>query len=60
MNLYYLYKKEFLYDKIILDIIFTFRKNNFMNAFIGYILLMTLMFSLAAGLYFGLKTIRLI
>jgi hypothetical protein len=31
-----------------------------MNALIGYILLMTLMFSLAAGLYYGLKTIRLI
>ena len=31
-----------------------------MNALIGYVLLMTLMFSLAAGLYFGLKTIRLI
>ncbi len=31
-----------------------------MNALIGYILLMTLMFSLAAGLYFGFKTIRLI
>jgi hypothetical protein len=31
-----------------------------MNTFIGYVLLMTLMFSLAAGLYFGLKTIRLI
>ena len=31
-----------------------------MNTFIGYILLMTLMFSLAAGLYYGLKTIRLI
>jgi len=33
---------------------------DFMNTLIGYILLMTLMFSLAAGLYFGLKTIRLI
>jgi hypothetical protein len=31
-----------------------------MNTLIGYILLMTLMFSLAAGLYYGLKTIRLI
>jgi len=31
-----------------------------MSVFIGYILLMTLMFSLAAGLYFGLKTIKLI
>jgi len=31
-----------------------------MNTLIGYILLMVLMFSLAAGLYFGLKTIRLI
>ena len=31
-----------------------------MNVLIGYILLMTLMFSLAAGLYFGFKTIRLI
>jgi len=39
---------------------FSFHRNRFMNAFIGYILLMTLMFSLAAGLYFGLKTIRLI
>ena len=26
-----------------------------MNVFIGYVLLMTLMFSLAAGLYFGFK-----
>ena len=31
-----------------------------MSVFIGYILLMTLMFSLAAGLYFGLKTIKLV
>ena len=31
-----------------------------MNTLIGYVLLMTLMFSLAAGLYYGLKTIRLI
>ena len=31
-----------------------------MNVFIGYILLMTLMFSLAAGLYFGFKTIKLV
>jgi len=31
-----------------------------MNALIGYILLMTLNFSLALGLYFGLKTIKLI
>ena len=31
-----------------------------MNALIGYILLMTLMFSLAAGIFYGLKTIRLI
>ena len=31
-----------------------------MSTLIGYILLMTLMFSLAAGLYFGLRTIRLI
>lgn len=31
-----------------------------MNTLVGYVLLMTLMFSLAAGLYFGLRTIRLI
>lgn len=31
-----------------------------MNTFIGYILLMTLMFSLSAGLYFALRTVRLI
>lgn len=31
-----------------------------MSTFIGYVLLMTLMFSLAAGLYYGFKTIRLI
>nr|YP_010930374.1 cytochrome b6/f complex subunit VI [Ochrosphaera neapolitana]WKK50102.1 cytochrome b6/f complex subunit VI [Ochrosphaera neapolitana] len=31
-----------------------------MNALIGYFVLLTLMFSLAAGLYFGLKTIRLV
>jgi len=31
-----------------------------MNTLVGYVLLMTLMFSLAAGLFFGLKTIRLI
>ena len=31
-----------------------------MKVLTGYILLLTLMFSLAAGLYFGLKTIRLI
>ena len=31
-----------------------------MDALLGYVLLMTLMFSLAAGLYFGLRTIRLI
>ncbi len=31
-----------------------------MSSAIGYILLMTLMFSLAAGLYFGLRTIKLI
>jgi hypothetical protein len=31
-----------------------------MSTLIGYILLLVLMFSLAAGLYFGLKTIRLI
>jgi len=31
-----------------------------MSVLIGYIILMTLMFSLAAGLFFGLKTIRLI
>jgi len=30
-----------------------------MSTFIGYVLLMTLMFSLAAGLYYGFKTIRL-
>nr|WKK50212.1 cytochrome b6/f subunit L [Ochrosphaera neapolitana] len=31
-----------------------------MNALIGYFVLLTLMFSLAAGLYFGLRTIRLV
>jgi len=31
-----------------------------MSVFIGYVLLLTFSFSLAAGLYFGLKTIRLI
>jgi hypothetical protein len=31
-----------------------------MSTFIGYVLLMTLMFSLAAGLYYGFKTIKLI
>jgi len=31
-----------------------------MSTLIGYVLLMTLMFSLAAGLYYGLRTIRLI
>jgi hypothetical protein len=31
-----------------------------MNTLIGYILLMTLMFSVAAGLYYGLRTIKLI
>jgi len=32
----------------------------YMNTFLGYVLLMTLMFSLAAGLYFGFKTIKLV
>jgi hypothetical protein len=31
-----------------------------MSTLIGYILLLVLMFSLSAGLYFGFKTIRLI
>jgi len=31
-----------------------------MSTFIVYVLLMTLMFSLAAGLYYGFKTIKLI
>nr|YP_007761579.1 cytochrome b6/f complex 6 [Phaeocystis antarctica]YP_008145504.1 cytochrome b6/f complex 6 [Phaeocystis globosa]YP_010736121.1 cytochrome b6-f complex subunit 6 [Phaeocystis rex]AGJ03436.1 cytochrome b6/f complex 6 [Phaeocystis antarctica]AGO44966.1 cytochrome b6/f complex 6 [Phaeocystis globosa]QRN72711.1 cytochrome b6/f complex 6 [Phaeocystis globosa]QRN72819.1 cytochrome b6/f subunit L [Phaeocystis globosa]QRN72927.1 cytochrome b6/f subunit L [Phaeocystis globosa] len=31
-----------------------------MSTLIGYVLLLVLMFSLAAGLYFGFKTIRLI
>jgi len=43
-----------------LDFYFVEQNSNSMNALIGYILLMTLMFSLAAGLYYGLKTIRLI
>jgi hypothetical protein len=30
-----------------------------MSTLIGYVLLLVLMFSLAAGLYFGFKTIRL-